>query len=215
MERSLADYLSHAAVFVRTFEGEIVYWTSGCKELYGYSIKEARGRISHDLLRTIFPLPLQEIERELRARGEWSGRLRQTTKSGETIWTQTHWRLRNGEEPGDDLVIEQHTDVSALVRAEQRQALLMHELNHRVKNTLAVVQGLARLTFTTRDPRTEAFEDRLIALSEAHVILMREHWERASLRDLASRHDAFAEPSCKQANASRAGLSGDAPFFRS
>ena len=67
LERSLAEYLSHAAVFVRTVEGEIVYWTVGCQEVYGYSIKQARGRISHELLQTVFPAPLSEIERELRA----------------------------------------------------------------------------------------------------------------------------------------------------
>jgi PAS domain S-box-containing protein len=186
LERSLAEYLSHAAVFVRTVEGEIVYWTSGCQELYGYSVKEARRRNSHDLLQTVFPAPLAEIERELSANKEWSGRLRHTTKSGQHIWTQTLWRLRNGDEPGDNLVVEQNTDITQLVQGEHRQAFLMDELNHRVKNTLAVVQGLARLTFTTRDARAAAFEDRLVALSQAHSILMREQWEPASLADVIS-----------------------------
>jgi two-component system CheB/CheR fusion protein len=184
LERALVEYLSQAPVFVRSPQGEIIYWTAGCEELYGYSLAEARGRVSHDLLQTVFPAPLGDIERRLAATGTWSGRLRHTTKQGDEVWTQSLWRVRNGKDPAGPVVVEQNTDITALVRAERRQAMLMQELNHRVKNTLAVVQGLLRLTFTARDERAIAFEERLIALSQAHAILMRESWERASLREL-------------------------------
>jgi two-component sensor histidine kinase len=59
-------------------------------------------------------------------------------------------------------------------------------LNHRVKNTLAVVQGMARQTF--RDHAThahlETFEDRLAALSRAHNLLTDSNWASARLRDV-------------------------------
>ena len=78
-------------------------------------------------------------------------------------------------------------DISERKAAEQRQKLLMDELNHRVKNTLATVQSLA--SQTARSAHTpaafrEGFEGRLIALSKAHDQLTIHHWESADLREL-------------------------------
>lgn len=69
-------------------------------------------------------------------------------------------------------------------RAEERQQLLIGELNHRVKNTLSIVQGLAQQSFTGSTPTDAArslFEARLSALSAAHDLLTRQNWEQASL----------------------------------
>ncbi|NWP05741.1 histidine kinase, partial [Escherichia coli] len=63
--------------------------------------------------------------------------------------------------------------------------LLIDELNHRVKNTLAIVQGIARQSFKDDVPPRQArvaFEGRLAALSEAHNLLTREHWGLVSMR---------------------------------
>ena len=80
-------------------------------------------------------------------------------------------------------------DITERKQAEKRQKLLLDELNHRVKNTLATVQSLATQTARTasnpHDFRTN-FEGRLIALSEAHDQLTRHHWERADLREVLS-----------------------------
>lgn len=78
-------------------------------------------------------------------------------------------------------------DITDLKEAEQRQRLLFDELNHRVKNTLAIVQSLAQQTMRTRsDPKefAHAFEDRLGSLARAHNLLTRESWTGASLRDI-------------------------------
>ena len=83
-----------------------------------------------------------------------------------------------------------NTDVTALRDAEGRQELLVNELNHRVKNTLATVQAIAAQTFrgTETDPTLrEAFEARLIALSNAHSILTKSNWEGAEIGDVVQR----------------------------
>ncbi|WP_280948945.1 HWE histidine kinase domain-containing protein [Microvirga flocculans] len=72
-------------------------------------------------------------------------------------------------------------------RAEQRQNLLLHELNHRVKNTLATVQSLAVQTFrSSKNPADiqKDFMARLLALSATHNILTQTLWESASIRDI-------------------------------
>ena len=78
-------------------------------------------------------------------------------------------------------------DITDRKEAEERQKLLIDELNHRVKNTLATVQSLATQTARgtdSPDAFRQAFEGRLIALSQAHDQLTRRHWKSADLRDI-------------------------------
>lgn len=78
-------------------------------------------------------------------------------------------------------------DISERQQAEQRRQLLVRELNHRVKNTLATVQSIAAQSFRSegRTPAHQRFEGRLITLSRAHDVLTRESWEGAELHDMA------------------------------
>nr|WP_255616658.1 HWE histidine kinase domain-containing protein [Microvirga puerhi] len=98
-------------------------------------------------------------------------------------------RSRMIRDPGGqpDAMVGACLEVTDRKRAQQRQTLLVQELNHRVKNTLAVVQSLAMHTrrgSRTLDEFQEAFEARLLALSATHNILTRELWESASLIEL-------------------------------
>jgi two-component sensor histidine kinase len=79
-----------------------------------------------------------------------------------------------------------NTDISGEREAAARQQLLVDELNHRVKNTLATVQSIAaQLLKGTPDAELrEAFDGRLVALARTHDLLTRGSWESASLRDL-------------------------------
>jgi PAS domain S-box-containing protein len=84
-------------------------------------------------------------------------------------------------------------DISARKRDELHQRLLVNELNHRVKNTLAVVQGLAQQSFKgpgVPAAARQAFEGRLAALSAAHNVLTRANWEAASIERIIA--DAVA-----------------------
>jgi two-component sensor histidine kinase len=66
--------------------------------------------------------------------------------------------------------------------------LLLHELNHRVKNTLTVVQGLAHQTFKSGAVPADllrSFEGRLAALAGAHNLLMKQTWEATPISDAA------------------------------
>ena len=84
-------------------------------------------------------------------------------------------------------------DITRRKRSEQHQMLLIHELNHRVKNTLAIVQAIAQQSFKGEALSAEArraFEGRLAALSAAHNLLTRSNWESASIRQVID--DAMA-----------------------
>ncbi|HEX8667949.1 MAG TPA: HWE histidine kinase domain-containing protein [Allosphingosinicella sp.] len=70
-------------------------------------------------------------------------------------------------------------------RTEGHLRLLVNELNHRVKNTLTIVQSIAAQTLRRSDEEVRrAFESRLTALAVAHDLLTTEHWESASLRQV-------------------------------
>src|SRR5215213_9354045 len=76
-------------------------------------------------------------------------------------------------------------DVTERKEAEDRQKLLIDELNHRVKNTLATVQSLAWQAARPGVPpqvAQERFQERLLALSRTHNLLNETHWEGASVR---------------------------------
>jgi two-component sensor histidine kinase len=77
---------------------------------------------------------------------------------------------------------------TTIARGEMLHNLLIEELNHRVKNTLALMQAIAVQTFrsASRDERTK-FEGRLSALAEAHNLLSQEKWAGSELRDVIAR----------------------------
>jgi len=187
MEATLNEFLNHAPVFLRRPDGEILYWTEGCAALFGFSAEEAQGRNSHELLQTIFPEDLARIEAQLQKYGEWSGRLRHTAKSGQNIWMLSVWRFREGTNPSGPIVIEQNSDITRRVELEEQSALLMRELEHRVKNLLAVVQALARMSFPDAPAEQRGkFEHRLRALSEATRLLREASWEEAPLAGIVT-----------------------------
>jgi PAS domain S-box-containing protein len=87
-------------------------------------------------------------------------------------------------------VIGSLIDITGRKEAEERQQLLIDELNHRVKNSLATVQSIAAQTLrdaaSTHQARHD-LEQRLIALARAHDVLTRENWAGADLAEIVVR----------------------------
>ncbi len=84
-------------------------------------------------------------------------------------------------------VFVEGADMTDRVVANQRQRLLLDELNHRVKNTLATVQAIAQQTLrgaTTPQTFAAAFEARLLALSQTHNALTDSQWAGAGLQQI-------------------------------
>lgn len=80
-------------------------------------------------------------------------------------------------------------EVAQRKQSEERQQMLVHELNHRVKNMLATVQSVARQSLGSPELGGPArdFEERLMALAWAYEILTREHWSGALLSEVIER----------------------------
>jgi PAS domain S-box-containing protein len=81
-------------------------------------------------------------------------------------------------------------DVTEVQNVMKRQQILLDEINHRVKNTLATVQSIARVSLssaTTMEEYADSFERRLIALSGAYNLLTENNWEGADLGTIVER----------------------------
>lgn len=78
-------------------------------------------------------------------------------------------------------------DVTERVRAERQLQITLQELNHRVKNNLAVVTGIARQTFRSEASAEESarFMARLQSMAKAHDLLVSNNWRSTSMRDMA------------------------------
>lgn len=109
---------------------------------------------------------------------------REPGASLESVWlTFIYQPIRDASGAVKGIFVQGH-DVSENVRAAERQKLMIDELNHRVKNTLATVQSIAIQTARSHEnPRTfaESFQARLMGLSHTHDLLTRSHWEGAEL----------------------------------
>ena len=103
----------------------------------------------------------------------------------ETVYVDFIYQpIRDAEGQVVGIFVQGH-EVTDTVLAVDRQRLMIDELNHRVKNTLATVQSIAMQTARTHvDPASfaETFQARLMALSHTHDLLTRSHWEGAELR---------------------------------
>jgi len=110
-------------------------------------------------------------------------------KDGRVIWISVSSSPVRDESGRLLYLVRVVQDITERKAAEQRAKLLIDELNHRVKNTLATVQSLASQTARaapTPASFRESFEGRLVALSKAHDQLTMHHWESADLRELLS-----------------------------
>jgi PAS domain S-box-containing protein len=83
--------LVNDSVMTRTIEGRINFWNRRAEELYGWRKEEALGKVSHDLLQTEFPKPLERIESELVRDGQWEGKLVHTTRNGGRVAVESRW----------------------------------------------------------------------------------------------------------------------------
>jgi PAS domain S-box-containing protein len=124
-----AAALDKTQVIIQKFDGTITYWNSGAQAMYGWSKEDALGQRSHELLNTELPQPLEVIQAELLARGEWSGEFRQRRGDGSEIWVASHWALNRDGEGKPVSVAKVNNDITELRRS--RDALRISEATAR------------------------------------------------------------------------------------
>jgi PAS domain S-box-containing protein len=143
--------LSFDAIIVWRLNGVIESWNLGAEQLYGYLESEALGCETHELLRTVHPVPWPRIEAELCEKRCWEGELHHFTKEGREVVVSARKQLIRGVD-GVERVLETNRDITERKRAEEtlrtsleEKTALLKEVHHRVKNNLQIVSSLLNL----------------------------------------------------------------------
>lgn len=113
--------LSTDAIVVRDPDDHIVYWNNGAREIYGFTREEAIGRVSHDLLSTKFPDPLERIRRTLFAEGRWNGNLIHIAKDGSRIIVSSRWTVARDAEGDLTAILETNRDITGELALRKMQ----------------------------------------------------------------------------------------------
>ena len=115
---SLLD-LTHDAIIVRDLDRAIRYWNRGAVEMYGWTADEAVGKSAPELLKTVFPVPLAEIEAQMLRAGRWEGEVVNSRKDGTEVVVASRWALKRDEQGTPVAILVTNTDITERKRAEQ------------------------------------------------------------------------------------------------
>jgi two-component system sensor kinase FixL len=111
--------LTHDTIFVRDMNDVITYWNRGAEELYGWQREQAVGNPSHQLMRTIFSTPLEEITAALHRTGRWEGELVHTKRDGKRVIVASRWSLQRDERGRPVATLETNNDITQHKRMQE------------------------------------------------------------------------------------------------
>ena len=111
---------AYEPIIVRDHEDRIVYWNKGAERLYGWTPAEALGKVSHKLLRTTFPEPLESVNAMLEAEGHWEGEVNHRLRNGQRIPVLSRWIRELG-------VAQSHVLETNVDRTERQERLALEE----------------------------------------------------------------------------------------
>jgi PAS domain S-box-containing protein len=126
----------------------ITFWNRGAQELYGWTAEEAIGKHSHQLLRTVFPVQIGEIQAELLRTGRWEGELEKTKGDGTRVVVASRWSLRRNEQEVPIAILETNNDITERKRAEEEVRKLNQELGKRTIELEAINQELEAFAYS-------------------------------------------------------------------
>lgn len=161
-------------------------WTDTIYELHGVE-KESYGANLQSWLDSVHPEDRPQVEERLARTMEegapYEVEFRNQRPDGSTAWIYAHAALV-GDADGPRHLIGATLDITERKENERQRDLLVAELNHRVKNTLATVVSIARQSFSAGKSLEEArtsFEGRVQALAHTHSRLAAANWDGVPL----------------------------------
>lgn len=168
--------------FIHDLEGNISFWGQGAAKGYGWTQDEALSRISYNLLKTKFPIPVSKINEEVLAKGKWIGELVQTTKDNKQLTVRSYWLLRKQENSDTREIIEIDKDITEekKIREELDRLDTMKlvsqiaaGISHEIRNPMTTVRGYLQLLAKKKNYSEEKpkFELMIEELDRANEII--------------------------------------------
>jgi PAS domain S-box-containing protein len=175
-ERSRLLDLAHDTIFVRDMNDVITYWNQGAVERYGWQSDEAIGKVSHQLMQTIFPAPLEEINAALLRTGRWEGELVHARRQGGPLIVASRWSLQRDERGRPVAILETNSDITDRKRVED--ALRRSEAYLSEAQRLSHTGSWAFDVASRRVIHSSEEHHRLIGIDPGADIPAWEEWER-------------------------------------
>ena len=176
------------AIISKALDGSITSWNRGAERLFGYTAEEVIGKpvtilIPEDRM-SEEPEILDRISRGERIDQYDTVRRRKDGSLIDISLTVSPLKDADGRIIGASKIARDITDRK---QAQEQQRLLVNEMQHRIKNSLATIQAIATQTLDQHANERDAFVARLHALGSAHDLLTSKTWERAPLRAIVAR----------------------------
>ena len=183
--QSAIDY----AIISLDLDGLVTSWSEGAHRVLGWTAEEMVGKPA-----TVFfvqedreqGVPQREMTSALSV-GRGSDERWHLKKDGTTFWASGEMMALKADDETVIGFIKILRDRTRERDQADRQRLLMHELGHRLKNTLAVVQSIATQSLrnaTSLEDASEKLRNRIAAYAKAHDILLQKDWTGATLRNI-------------------------------
>ncbi|HYF07380.1 MAG TPA: PAS domain-containing protein [Acetobacteraceae bacterium] len=201
---SARDY----AIFTTDAEGRIDTWWPGAAAVFGWAAEEMVGQpveVTYTPDDQAAGVPAQERE-AARREGAAPNVRWHLRKDGSRVFIEGSATALRGPDGGIRGFLKIGQDITERKAAEERQSLLAREVDHRARNSLAMVQGMMRLTQAeTIEEFTRVVSGRVDALARVHSLLADDRWRGADLRILLRQE---LEPYLAAGHGPRAALEG-------
>jgi len=151
-QASLLD-LTYDSIFSRNMDDTITFWNRAAQVLYGWTPEEALGKRARELLRTTFPVPLNELNAELLRTGRWEGELVNKKRDNSEVVVASRWSLQTDKDGRPTTILETNNDVTERKRT---QASLEHAQANlqRVNRVMLVGEMTASIAHEINQPLT-------------------------------------------------------------
>ncbi|USQ98520.1 sensor histidine kinase [Caulobacter sp. RL271] len=173
--------------------GEVI-WSDRCYAMFG--VKPDESLDAERFIARVHPADRTRLIEAMRlaqdpdVRADYAIEFRVIADDHGERWVGVRGKVFFGDDGKAHRFVGAVVNITDRKRAELHLRLLVNELNHRVKNSLATIQAIAAQSFTGEralDQAQEAFSNRIVALAEAHDLLTRENWEGADLHEVTMR----------------------------
>jgi PAS domain S-box-containing protein len=181
--------LTHDAIFVCGLDRRIIYWNRAAERLYGWSKDEARGAMTHDLLKTQFPTSCDDIQAELFHIGSWEGELIHTRRDGRQIIISSRWALRTDSEGQPVSILESNRDITLRKKEEEK----FRNLFESAPDAFVIANGGGRIHLVNKQTEKLFGYSRQELIGQPVEVLLPERFHTRHLAD-RSRYAASPHP---------------------